>query len=384
MSDSLPPRVSPPLPPVPEPLPSQVRPITSAPRRSSVWVWVGLILVVAVGVSLVGSFLVGRAVVGTSSLMASGGTGARDLHETVLEDHGAREKVAVIDLKGVISGRTIGMRGSLVDSIRDQLDRAAADSQVKAVVLRVDSPGGEVLASDEIYEALRSFQMSNEVPVVACMGSLAASGGYYVSAPCRWIVAHPLTLTGSIGVIFHGYNYRGLMDKVGVLPDVVKSGKLKDMFSGEKRPEDVLPEEKQILQQLVGESFDRFKEVIRQGRRWSAQQNQEEGVKEGRELAANWEEIADGRILSGKQALDAGLVDELGDFQRAVGRAKKLAGIPRANLITYQSPPTLGDLLGLWGKAAGTTQVRVELPGILPEAELAPGRLYFVSPLHVR
>jgi protease-4 len=107
-------------------------------------------------------------------------------------------------------------------------------------------------------------------------------------------------------------------------------------------------------------------------------------VKEGRELAANWEEIADGRILSGKQALEAGLVDELGDFQRAVGRAKSLAGISRANLITYQSPPTFGDLLGLWGKAAGTTQVRVELPGFLPEAELAPGRLHFISPLHVR
>lgn len=383
MSDSLPPRVSPPLPPLPEPLPTPGRAIPPASRRTSVWLWVGLILVAAVGVSLMGAFLVGRAVVGSSSLMASGGTGARQLFETVLEDHGARDKVAVIELKGVISGRTLGMRGSLVDSIRAQLDRAAEDSQVKAVVLHVDSPGGEVLASDEIYEALRTFQLSNDVPVVACMGSLAASGGYYVSAPCRWIVAHPLTLTGSIGVIFHGYNYRGLMDKVGVLPDVVKSGKLKDMFSGEQRPEDVLPEERQILQQLVGESFDRFKEVIRQGRRWSAQQNQEEGVKEGRELAANWEEIADGRILSGKQALESGLVDELGDFQRAVGRAKSLAGVSRANLVTYQAPPTIGDLLGLWGKAAGTTQVRVELPGFLPEAGLAPGRLYFVSPLHI-
>ena len=384
MSDSLPPRVSPPIPPLPEPVTSPVRPLTSPPRRTSVWIWVGLILVMAVGVALLGAFLVGRAVVGSNSFMAGGRTGVRHLYETVLEDHGARDKVAVIDLKGVISGRTTGMRGSLVDSIRDQLDRAESDSHVKAVVLNVDSPGGEVLASDEIYEALRAFQMSNDVPVVACMGSLAASGGYYVSAPCRWIVAHPLTLTGSIGVIFHGYNYRGLMDKVGVLPDVVKSGKLKDMFSGEQRPEDVLPEEKQILQHLVGESFDRFKEVIRQGRRWSAQQNQEEGVKEGRELAANWEDIADGRILSGKQALEAGLVDELGDFQKAVGRAKKLAGISRANLVTYQTPPTFGDLLGLWGKAAGTTQVRVELPGFLPEAELAPGRLYFVSPLHVR
>jgi protease IV len=344
---------------------------------------VGLILVAAVGVSLLGAFLVGQAVVGSSSFLASGGTGVRPLFETVLEDHGAREKVAVIDLQGVITGRSLGLRGSPVDSIRDQLDRAGLDPAVKAVVLRVDSPGGEVLASDEIYEAVRAFQMSNDIPVIASMGSLAASGGYYVSAPCRWIVAHPLTLTGSIGVIFHGYNYRGLMDKVGVLPEVVKSGKLKDMMSGDRRPDDISAEEREIMQQLVRESFDRFKEVIREGRRWSAKQNQAEGVKEGRELAANWEEIADGRILSGKQALEAGLVDELGDFQRAVRRAKSLAGISQANLITYQSPPTVGDLLGLWGKA-GNTQVRLELPGLLPESELAPGRLHFISPLHIR
>src|SRR6185369_14805330 len=135
---------------------------------------------------------------------------------------------------------------------------------------------------------------SNNIPVVASMGSLAASGGYYVSAPCRWIVAHPLTLTSSIGVIFHGYNYRGLMDKVGVRPDIVKSGKLKDMFSGEQRLEDELPEEKVILNDLVKESFSRFKQVVREGRGWSASQNKADKVAGGPELAKNWEEFADG------------------------------------------------------------------------------------------
>lgn len=310
-------------------------------------------------------------------------SGPKHLREVVLEDNHSKDKILVLEINGVISGGSSGIRGSLVDSIRDQLDRAEDDEQVKAVVLRVDSPGGEVLASDEIYQELRNFQSSNSIPVVACMGSLAASGGYYVSAPCRWIVAHPLTLTGSIGVIFHGYNYRGLMDKVGIKPDVVKSGKLKDMFSGEHREDEVLPEEKIILKDLVMESFDRFKSVVREGRHWAAEQNRAEGVKDGRELSADWEKLADGRILSGSQALNAGLVDELGNFDKAVDRAMKLAHLESANLVSYQHPHTIDDFLGLWGKTS-SGKVRVELPGILPESTMAQGRLYFMSPLHLR
>jgi len=344
----------------------------------------GLIVLVAGAVGLVVLFLAGWAALSSGeALMAGSPQGASHLRELVLENNHARDKVAVIELNGVISGNASSLRGSIVDSIRDQLDRAADDDHVKAVILRVDSPGGEVLASDEIYVALRTFQTSNDIPVIASMGSLAASGGYYVSAPCRWIVAHPLTLTGSIGVIFHGYNYRGLMDKLGILPDVVKSGKLKDMLSGEQRPGDVLPEEKVILNDLVKESFDRFKQVIREGRKWSADQNRTEGVKGGQELSADWEDSADGRILSGAQALKAGLVDELGDFDKAVDRALQLARLKSANIISYQAPPSLGDFLGLLGRAPAS-KVQIELPGLLPEAGLAPGRMYFVSPLHLR
>jgi protease-4 len=315
---------------------------------------------------------------------APGRLGARDMAEITLEDNGSKDKVAVLDISGVISGDAAGFgRAGLVGEVRDQLQRMADDEAVKAVILRVDSPGGEVLASDEIYAALRQFQTNNDVPVVACMGSLAASGGYYVSAPCRWIVAHPLTLTGSIGVIFHGYNYRGLMDKVGVRPEVVKSGKLKDMFSGELRAEDESPEEKIILKDLVTESFNRFKQVIREGRGWAAQQNAAEQVTGGRPLSEQWEEYADGRILSGNQALSLGLVDELGDFETAYHRACSLAGVEGANLVAYEMPPRFGDFLHLLGSSR-SERISVNLEGLNPVTRLPQGRLYFLSPLHLR
>lgn len=318
-----------------------------------------------------------------TSLLASGSQhGPARLRETVIEDNDADHKVLVMDIDGIISSRAAGAPGSLVENIRDQLERASEDDEIRAVVLRVDSPGGEVLASDEIHDAIRSFQDEHDIPVVAAMGSLAASGGYYVSAPCRWIVAHPLTLTGSIGVIFHGYNYRGLMDKVGVLPDVVKSGKLKDMFSGEQRPEDVLPDEKRILNDLVQESFTRFKTVVREGRTAAAEKNKKAGIDGGRVLSPDWEGLADGRILSGIQAHEAGLVDELGDFRKAVSRAKSLAGIPDADLISYELPHSFDDFLGLLGRSGVSGRVRLEVPGFLPQGALKPGLLYFISPLH--
>lgn len=307
--------------------------------------------------------------------------GAAELHETLIRDADADDKVAVIDLQGVISGEILPDIGSSqVELVADQLERAAVED-VAAVILRVDSPGGEVLASDEIYLLLEKFQKDHDIPVVVSMGSLAASGGYYVSAPCRWIVANELTMTGSIGVIFHNYNYRGLMDKVGVRPDITKSGKLKDMASGEKSPEEVLPEERAILQGMINEGFAKFKDVIRTGRNHAADLNQKDGIAGGRRLATNWTEYADGRILSGQQALDLGLVDELGNFEVAFDRALKLSGLERAKLVTYQPHLRFPGLLSLLGQArAGAVKVDLGLP---LQSRLPEGRLYFMSPLHL-
>jgi protease IV len=141
----------------------------------------------------------------------------------------AHNKIAILEVKGMITSEPWSHSGrTMATVLQDQLKVAAEDDDVKAVILKVDSPGGEVMASDDIATAVREFQTKHNKPVVASMGSLAASGGYYVSAPCQWIVANELTLTGSIGVIMQAFNYRGLMDKVGVVPTTFKSGRFKE------------------------------------------------------------------------------------------------------------------------------------------------------------
>src|SRR4029078_5016652 len=150
---------------------------------------------------------------------------------------------------------------NMVDVVEEKLKRATQDKSVKAGILKVNSPGGEVLAADDIYNSVEQFQKTSHKPVIAAMGSLAASGGYYVSAPCQWIVANELTITGSIGVIMNSFNYRGLMDKVGLRPEVFKSGKFKDMLSGSKKESEITDEERQMIQRLVNETFEKFKSV---------------------------------------------------------------------------------------------------------------------------
>ena len=375
------------VPPMQPPrLPSSVTPTQSPPspptpsrtKGGNAWLWaLGVVGVLALG--FVGLIVVAASSLGGSSTGGIGNTSS-DLHEVVIEENKSDNKIAVIPIEGVITGSPIDPEGrTLVTLVKGQLERAAEDDAVKAVLLRVDSPGGEVLASDEIYLLIWKFMEDHPgKPVVVSMGSLAASGGYYVSAPCQWIVANELTMTGSIGVIFHGYNYRGLMDKVGVKPSITKSGKLKDMMSGEKAPEEELPEERQIMQSMIDESFGRFKEVIRAGRKRAADRNKGEG----KALVDGWESMADGRILSGKSALDHGLVDEIGNFDVAVDRARKLADIEDANLVSFDPPVSFGSLFRMFGKSSmqGNT-VRVDLGMGLP-SRLPQGRLYFLSPIH--
>ena len=304
-----------------------------------------------------------------------------NLNEEVVDDNGSNHKIAVIRIEGVIGSQSVEPGGSTeVELVRDQLDRAAADTSVKAVILKVDSPGGEVLASDEIYQLIRDFQRKpNGKPVVASMGNLAASGGYYVSAPCRWIVANELTLTGSIGVIMHGLNYRGLMDKVGVRPQVFKSGRFKDMLSGTKTPEEETAEEKAMVQEMVMETYGKFRSVVEEGRAWSASQNAgaTDEKDRGRKLIRDWGDYADGRILSGKSAYEKGFVDELGNFNTAVSRAQELAGIEDSNLIEYRLPFRFGGLLRLLGQTSARG-VKIDLGFDVPR--LAAGRLYFLAP----
>ncbi len=342
------------------------------PRRGNAWMKIAIVL----GILLVFSVLSNlRHLVHVVTVGSKSGRQAREhLEEVTFENNQSKNKIAVLDITGIISSEPWDRSThNLVDLISDQLRLAGEDDSAKAVVLRVDSPGGEVLASDEIYRAIADFETHYKKPVVASMGGLAASGGYYVSAPCRWIVANELTITGSIGVIMHSYNYRGLLNKVGVRPEVFKSGKFKDMLSGEKDEEDILPEEKQMVQSLIDETFERFKKVVAEGRENASEQNS--GA--GRHLADNWKDYADGRVLSGKQAYELGFVDELGNFDTAVERARQLVRIKDANLVQYQRPFDLGNLFRLFGESESRA-VKIDLGMQLPNLQV--GRLYFLSP----
>ena len=314
--------------------------------------------------------------------------GETRLQEVTIERNRGSDKIAVIPIQGIISSGFDGTGPSMVQLVEDQLKLAGKDDRVKAVLLKVNSPGGEVLASDDIYNAILKFQNEHNKPVIASMGSLAASGGYYVSAPCRWIVANELTITGSIGVIMHGYNYRGLMNKVGLRPMVFKSGRFKDMLSGEKDLDKLTPaekadfeEEEAMVTKMINETFERFKTVVAEGRKFSNNRNQlNKDGSTGRPLSAKWAALADGRILSGKEALEHGFVDELGNWRTAVKRAQTLAGIDKADLVTYQMPFSLGNLLGLLGKSE-TKSIKVDLGFDMPK--LSAG-LYYLSPTFLR
>ena len=296
------------------------------------------------------------------------------LQEVVVEDNDSRNKIALIEVQGLISGAALDGRGrDIVSLIRDQLRIAAADDNVKAILLKVDSPGGEVMASDEISQAIADFQNQTQKPVVATMGGLAASGGYYVSAPCQWIVANDLTITGSIGVILHTYNYRGLLAKVGVRPEIFKSGKFKDMLSGEKTEEETLPEERKMAQAMIDQTFARFKEVVAKGRQRAQQRNQGKG----QSLIPDWEQYADGRILMGAEAFKYGFVDQVGNFDAAVKQTRVLAAISNANLVRYDQPFDIGTVLRWFVKSEPPT-LKVDIGLDTPRLQF--GRLYFLPP----
>jgi protease-4 len=369
---------SPPAAPPPPPLtpPPVIVPPASTPprRRGRGWMIVALVLLVLLGISVLANmshFLSGLV---PMKAARSNSVGPR-LEEVSTEDNGAASKIAVIGVEGIITDRALDQGGyNMVDVIKAQLKRAEEDDKVKAVILKVDSPGGEVLASDEISRAIADFQTKlHGKPVVCSMGGLAASGGYYVSAPCRWIVANDLTITGSIGVIMSTWNYRGLMDKVGVRPETFKSGKYKDMLSGSREPDSITEEERGMVQSLINETYEKFKGVVLAGRKRAQEKNRDKG----RALSEDWADYADGRILSGTEAFKLGFVDELGTFDDAAKRAKNIAGISKANLIEYQQRFDISDLFRLFGKSDSKV-VKVDLGMDVPK--LQAGHLYFLAP----
>jgi protease-4 len=218
---------------------------------------------------------------------------------TFMEGKGSSgQKIGVIYVEGIILKS---------DDIIDELKEYRDDDSIKAIILRVNSPGGAVVPSQEIYDEVR--ETIKKKKVVVSMGSLAASGGYYISAPATKIIANPGTLTGSIGVILELPNVKGLMEKIGVKNEVIKSGKYKDLASVFR---EMGVEERGILQNVMDDVHEQFIAAVAKGRKMPY-----EKVKE----------LADGRIFTGRQALALGLVDSIGDLQFAVKETGKLAGI---------------------------------------------------------
>jgi protease-4 len=278
----------------------------------------------------------------------------------ILLQRGARattDKIAVITMRGLISSSLPGtVTDSMVDDMRAALQQARDDSRVKAIVLEVDSPGGEVTASDAIYSAL--VKVRARKPVVVYMDSLAASGGYYVSCGGKFLMASDTTITGSIGVIIQTLNYEQLFNKIGLASVVFKSGKFKDMLNG-ARP--ITQEERELVQSFIMKTYDKFLGIVAKERNLPA------------DLLRNT--IADGRILSGKDAFEHKLIDGLGELEDAFGKAKELGNAPDAKVVKYGPPFSLSRFFRIFGEA--DSKIELQLPKqLVPQLE--SGRAYFL------
>src|SRR6266487_840723 len=278
----------------------------------------------------------------------------------ILLQRGARgttDKVALITMRGLISSSIPGTVGdSMVDDLRAALQQAREDDRVKAIVLEIDSPGGEVTASDAIYSAVVKARARK--PVVVYMDSLAASGGYYVSCGGKFLMASDTTITGSIGVIIQTLNYEQLFNKVGLASVIFKSGKFKDMLNG-ARP--ITPEERELVQSFIMKTYDKFLGIVAMERNLPA------------DLLRNT--IADGRILSGKDALDHKLIDGVGQLEDAFAMAKQLGNAPEAKIVKYGPPFSLSRFLRAFGQA--DSKIELQLPKqLVPQLET--GRAYFL------
>jgi protease-4 len=278
----------------------------------------------------------------------------------ILVQRGARattDRIAVITMRGLISSSLPGtVSDSMVDDMRAALQQARDDSRVKAIVLEIDSPGGEVTASDAIYSAL--VKVRARKPVVVYMDSLAASGGYYVSCGGKFLMASETTITGSIGVIIQTLNYEQLFNKVGLASVVFKSGKFKDMLNG-ARP--ITPEERELVQSFIMKTYDKFLGIVAKERNLPA------------DLLRNT--IADGRILSGKDAFEHKLIDGLGELDDAFGKAKELGNAPDAKVVKYGPPFSLSRFFRIFGET--DSKIELSLPKqLIPQLE--SGRAYFL------
>jgi len=268
------------------------------------------------------------ALAGCGPLTFTLGAGApdRELQTEVVEtERGAHASIALVDIDGVLLNATppslLNPADNPVALLDEKLRVAADDDRVRAVILRLNTPGGGVTASDLMYRQVRRFRAETGKPVVALMMDVCASGGTYLACAADRIVAHPTTVTGSIGVLVQTVSVKPALERWGVQPEAITSGPNKDIASplGE-----LTPEHRALLQGIVDSYYQRFVDVVRDSR--------------GMRVDANLEQLTDGRVITGQQAHDWGLVDEVGDLRVALQLAKREAGLKRADVVMFRRP----------------------------------------------
>lgn len=272
----------------------------------------------------------------------------RPLKEKVLSGEG-RDKILLMDVSGIISSKEKSSpfqeKTSIVSRVREELKKASADKRVKGIVLRVNSPGGTVTASDIIYREIKQFKKKRKIPIVACMMDVTTSGAYYVALSADAIIAHPTSVTGSIGVIALKFNVKGLLEKIGVEDETIKSADKKDLWSPFRGSTE---EERRIIQGIMDNFHEKFIKVIAEGRK-------ELNIEEIRRLA-------DGRIYTAEQAFDLKLIDKVGYLDHAIEIVKKETGITKAKVISYHRPSSYkNNIYSMFNVDLGTLTENVGL-----------------------
>ena len=342
--EGLPPQHPPPPANVPPAIPYYYPP---PPRRRGFWgrLFLSLFVLIFLG-SLFMNFMMAGVV---GSYLGEG----RVQEKFVSHDPYAKDKVAIIPVEGIILETEDGF-------VKRAIDAAMQDKNVKAVVLRVDSPGGSVTGSDYIYHHLRKLVEKKNVPIVVSMGGIAASGGYYVSMAVGdqqdAIYAEPTGYTGSIGVIMPHYDISGLLKKYDVVDDSVPSNPLKEMGSITKP---MTPEERTIFKKLVDESFARFKYVVMEGRPYF------------KKNPTKLDELATGRVYTAEDAKNKRLIDEIGFLEDAVNKAIELAQLDKekVKVVRYKPEQSLSSLLmGSESRSAAGSELKALLDMTTPRA----------------
>ncbi|MEI4769272.1 signal peptide peptidase SppA [Psychrobacillus sp. FJAT-51614] len=299
----------------------------------------------------------------TSMMEEFASVSSSEFYETVIEEGNLNERVALLTVNGVI--QDTGSTGSLFATetynhqfFLEQLEQAKTDESVKAIVLQVNSPGGGVVESAQIYKEIREIQEEAGKPIYVSMGSMAASGGYYISASADKIFVNKETITGSIGVIMQSVNYGKLAENFGVEFVTIKSGPYKDIMSPSR---EMTQEERDMLQVMLNDSYEDFVDIIEQGRNMTE---------------AEVKKVADGRIVNGRQAIEAGLADETGFLEDVVQAIKTDYDLENAEVFEYGYSPSFSSLFAMKAQTFFGVDIESKLIGKLIADNSAPRMMY--------